>query len=508
MKKILEMSNISKYIFNVASGKPLAGTNVKILDNVQFDLYEGEIHALLGENGAGKSTLMKIIGGVIPYDEGIMKLNGKEVRFESAKDATANGIAFVHQELNLCTNIDVAHNFFLGREPVGKFGIMKEREMYEKSAETIRSLGYELDTHTKLGKLSTAQQQMVEISKALAMNAKIIIMDEPTASLTKKELEALFELIDNLKKKGISIIYISHRLDEIQQIGDRMTVMRDGCFVGTMNRENYSDEKAINMMAGRTANTTFKITHSVSKEITLKAENVKIGEATAPLNIQLHRGEVVGLCGLVGSGRTELAKTIFGARESGSGNVEINGKTYNHRCPTKSIEKGIVYLSEDRKIDGLITGASVGENMVLAALKILFPNNIINIKLENAAIEKLAKRFNVKCRSATQLIATLSGGNQQKVSLAKCFAAEPKILLLDEPTRGIDVNTKFEIYNLIDKAASEGLSILLISSEMSEIIGLCDRIYIMRNGTVTGEVCNRAEMTQENLVAKIVGVDV
>lgn len=504
--KILELDNITKYIFHVSTGKPIRGTDVKILNQVQFDLYEGEVHALLGENGAGKSTLMKIIGGIIPYDGGTMKLNGEEIRFHNSQEARERGIAFVHQELNLCTNIDVAHNFYLANEPTGKLGLMKEREMYEKSAEAIRALGFEVDTHTKLGKLSTAQQQIVEISKALSYNSKIIIMDEPTASLTKKEIDMLFALIENLKRQGISIIYISHRLDEIQQIGDRMTVMRDGCYIGTMDKENYSDEKAVNMMAGRVTKNMFSKTHTVGDEVVLEVKQLKIGDGTKPFDLTVKKGEVVGVCGLVGAGRTELAQTIYGARRDAGGEVYYCNELYKKRSPSESIRKGIVYLSEDRKIDGLITAASVGENLVLSALRVLFPKYRIDGKKEKEAINHLIKEFNVKCMNSDQLVSTLSGGNQQKVSLGKCYAVGPKVLLLDEPTRGIDINTKFEVYHLIDQAAKDGLSVLVISSEMSELIGMSDRIYIMREGTVTGVVSDEAEMTQEKLVARIIGV--
>ena len=504
--KILELNHITKYIFNVSTGKPIRGTEIKILDDVHFDLYEGEVHALLGENGAGKSTLMKIIGGIIPYDEGSMTLNGKEVQFHNSREARARGIAFVHQELNLCTNIDVAHNFYLANEPTGKLGLMKEKEMYRKSAEAIRALGFELDTHTKLGKLSTAQQQIVEISKALSFDSKIIIMDEPTASLTRKEIDMLFSLIHDLKNRGISIIYISHRLDEIQQIGDRMTVMRDGCYIGTMERVNYSDEQAVNMMAGRITKNIFEKEHVPGVETVLEPKGLKIGEATEPLDFTVKRGEVVGLCGLVGAGRTELARTIYGERPDAGGEVWYEEALYQKRSPGLSIKKGIIYLSEDRKIDGLITAADVSENLVLSALHKLFPKGIIDRKRQKQEVQRLIEEFNIKCMDGGQIVSTLSGGNQQKVSLGKCFAVEPKVLILDEPTRGIDVNTKFEIYHLIDQAAKNGLSVLVISSEMAELIGMSDRIYIMRGGTITGMVSEKEEMTQENLVAKIIGV--
>lgn len=503
---ILEMNHISKFIFNVATGKPVRGATVKILNDVTFQLKRGEVHALLGENGAGKSTLMKILGGIIPPDEGELRLDGHPVQLQSVQDARAHGIAFVHQELNLCTNIDVSRNFFLGNELVGKGGLLRKKEMDEISRNAIAALGFSVDPRQQLSELSTAQQQIVEIAKALSYQSKIIIMDEPTASLTKKEIDMLFQLIESLKQQRVSIIYISHRLDEIQRIGDRMTVMRDGCSIGTLDRADYTDELAVRMMAGREVQNLFDRRHIPGQEVILEAKGLQIGKKTKPVDLCVHKGEVVGLCGLVGAGRSELVRTIYGARKPVAGKIYYKGKLYPKPSPSRSIRQGIVYLSEDRKIDGLIVKGSIRDNITLSSLKRLFRSGFIRGKREREVTGDYIARFAVKCQSAEQLLSKLSGGNQQKVSFAKCYATEPQVLLLDEPTRGIDVNAKAEIYRVIDQAAQNGLAVIVISSEMAELIGLSDRIYIMREGTITGEVTNRGEMTQEALVGKIIGV--
>lgn len=502
---ILEMNHISKFIFHVETGKPIRGSNVKILDDVTFNLRRGEVHALLGENGAGKSTLMKILGGIIPPDEGEVLIGGKPVTLRSVRQARTCGVSFVHQELNLCTNINVARNFFLGNEPTGFAGLMPKRKMERLSRDAIAKLGFDVDPTLPLSELSTAQQQIVEIAKAISYHSNIIIMDEPTASLTKKEIDMLFDLIFRLKEQGVSIIYISHRLDEIQRIGDRMTVLRDGRSIGTMDRKNYSDALAIKMMAGRDVELHNKVHHTASAETVLEVKNVCIGKHTQPISIHVNAGEVVGLCGLVGAGRSELLKTVYGAHRSHGGEIFYRGEPYTAPTPSQSIQKGIVYLSEDRKLDGLILKGSVRSNITISALKRFFKSGVIRRRQETRIAQEYIGRFNVKCLGTEQLLTTLSGGNQQKISFAKCYATAPGLLLLDEPTRGIDVNAKSEIYRLIDDAAQSGLAVLVVSSEIAELVSMSDRIYIMREGSVTGEVCDPTQMTQEALVAKIIG---
>ncbi len=501
---VLEMKNISKYIFN-SKGKPIRGSNVKILSQVDFNLKKGEVHVLIGENGAGKSTLMKILGGILPCDEGEVFIENEQVQFKTPKEAREKGVAFIHQEINLCPNIDVARNMFLGKEPKTKLGLMDKKKMNKESKRLIKNLGYDVNPNTLLANLSTAQQQIVEIAKALSYESKIIIMDEPTASLSKKEIDMLFDLIKNLKAKGVSVIYISHRLEEIQKIGDRITVLRDGMMVGNLDISEYSDDKVIKMMAGRTLETMYTNTHRLKDEVVLDVRDFKIGKNTQPLNLNVRAGEIVGLCGLVGSGRSELAKSIFGARNYYGGTIEYYDEVIKKPTPHRSINMGMVYLSEDRKTEGLIISKTIRENIVSASLKKFFQNNIINKKKEKNVAKQMVGQFNVVCRDIEQNVRTLSGGNQQKVSFAKAYAPQPKLLILDEPTRGIDVSAKSEIYKIMDETAKTGVGILMISSDMPELIGMSDRVYIMREGTVTHEICSKDEMNQEKLVRLMIG---
>jgi ABC-type sugar transport system ATPase subunit len=503
---ILEMENITKYIFN-AKGKAIHGSHVRILDKVSFNLEKGEVHALLGENGAGKSTLMKILGGIIPQDEGRMLIDGKEVLFRSPREARASGVAFIHQEINLCANISVARNMFLGNEPKRSLNTLDFAKMNRLSREMIRGLGYDVDPGVSLGSLSTAHQQIVEIAKALSYDSRIIIMDEPTSSLTEKEITMLFELIGKLKAKGVSIIYISHRLEEIHQIGDRITVLRDGALIGTLDRSEYSDEKAIRMIAGRTLKQMYTNTHKPTAEVVLELKDFRIGAGTQPLSMFVRAGEVVGLCGLVGSGRTELAKSIFGARDFASGEIFFRGKRMANLDPFRCIEMGMVYLSEDRKTEGLIVDQTVRENIVVACLRRLFRNGVVAGRKERGLASQMIQRFNIICRGQEHVVNKLSGGNQQKVSFAKAYAPEPNFIILDEPTRGIDVGAKSEIYKIMDETAARGVGILMISSEMHELVGMSDRIYVMRDGTIVGEVSDKSKMDQGELIALCIGAD-
>lgn len=500
-KTILKMDHITKYIFD-AYGKPIRGTDVKILQDVQFDMRESEVHILIGENGAGKSTLMKILGGIIPQDEGTMELFGKEVSFTNPKQAEAMGIGFIHQELNLCPNLSVAENLFLGRELTGKGNLFsRKKEMREKSREMLMKLGFDIDPGILVRNLSTAQQQIVEIVKAISCDSRIIIMDEPTASLTQTEIDHLFEIIRNMRKDGISIIYISHRFEELKEIGDRLTVLRDGCYVGTIDMEEFSHDKVIGMMVGRTLNQMYTCTHSPQTEEILKVEGLKIGPDTEPLNLRVRKGEVVGIGGLVGAGRTEVAKSIFGARRYYGGRILYKGEEIHTPTPKSMIRRGLMYLTEDRKIEGLVLRMDIEQNITLASLSNLFKNGCINRAREKEASEVMIKDLNIVCTSGKQLANTLSGGNQQKVALAKWLTGNPDLLILDEPTRGIDVNAKSEIYQIIDNLAKEGVAILMISSELPELIGMSDRIYVMRRGTISAELTDKQEFKQEKILS-------
>ena len=500
-RTILKMDHITKYIFD-AYGKPIRGTDVKILSDVRFDMRESEVHILIGENGAGKSTLMKILGGIIPQDEGVMELFGKEISFTNPKQAEELGIGFIHQELNLCPNLSVAENLFLGKELTGKGNIFsRKKEMCAESRGMLKKLGFDIDPNILVRNLSTAQQQIVEIVKAISRESRIIIMDEPTASLTQTEIDHLFEIIRNMKKQGMSIIYISHRFEELKEIGDRLTVLRDGCYVGTIDMEEFSHDKVISMMVGRTLGQMYTCTHVPQKEEILRVENLKIGAHTEPLSLHVSKGEVVGIGGLVGAGRTEVAKSIFGARRYYGGKIIYKGQEILNPTPKTMINKGLMYLTEDRKIEGLVLRMDIEQNITLASLPEMFQNGYIRKKDEKAASDAMIKDLNIVCTSGQQLANTLSGGNQQKVALAKWLTGKPDLLILDEPTRGIDVNAKSEIYQIIDNLAKQGVAILMISSELPELIGMSDRIYVMRRGTISAELTEREEFKQERILS-------
>ncbi|AYO32294.1 sugar ABC transporter ATP-binding protein [Biomaibacter acetigenes] len=497
------MQSITKYIYD-SYGKAIRNKTVKILDGVNFSLNEGEVHVIVGENGAGKSTLMKILGGIIPPDEGRIVLEGKEVSFKDPREARNHGIGFIHQELNLCQNLDVVHNIYLGRELL-KNGLTDKKSMYKLSRELLLSLGFDIDPSTMVHNLSIAQQQIVEIAKVLSNESKIVIMDEPTASLSKKEIDILFRLIRDMKSKGISIIYISHRLEELVEIGDRITVLRDGKYIGTLSRSEFDYDTIIKMMVGRPLKEMYKCSHKVREEIVLEVKGLKISDRTEPVHIKVKKGEIVGLGGLVGSGRTELAQSIFGARAFKDGEITYFGENINRKRPHELIKKGLLYLPEDRKNEGLILDMSIKENISLASLSNLFKNYFINKRIENKIAEEKIKELNIVSKSVNQIVNTLSGGNQQKVVLAKWLTSKPRLLILDEPTRGIDVNAKAEIYKIIDRLASEGIAILMISSELPELIGMSDRIYVMRNGRIVGEINDKKNMTQERILELMIG---
>ena len=497
-KTILEMEHITKYIYD-AYGKPIHGTNVKILNDVHFDLREQEVHILIGENGAGKSTLMKVLGGIIPHDEGNMRLFGNEVHFTNPRQSQALGVGFIHQELDLCRNLNVAENLFLGRE-IGKL-FSNKREMYQTSRKMLEQLGFDIDPHTPVSRLSTAHQQMVEIVKAVSRDSKIIIMDEPTASLTQSEIDHLFDIIRDLKKRGVSIVYISHRFEELKEIGDRLTVLRDGGYVGTIDMAEFDHERVIGMMVGRKLNSMYTCRHQPSGEEVLRVDSLKIAPDIEPLSIRVRKGEVVGIGGLVGAGRTELAKSIFGVRKYYGGDVYYCNKRMDNMTPQQWIDQGLMYLTEDRKIEGLVLPMSIEENITLASLRRLFPRTRLRPKVENGIAQEMIKKLRIVCRSPKQTANTLSGGNQQKVVLGKWLAAKPKLLILDEPTRGVDVGAKAEIYEIIDQLAAEGVAIVMISSELPELINMSDRIYVMRRGTVSAEMTDEETFTQERILA-------
>ena len=490
-KEILKMENISKSF-----------PGVKALDDVNFTVYENEVMALLGENGAGKSTLMKILSGVYTKDEGKIILEGEEVDITSPSDATAKGIAIIHQELNLVPYLTVYENIFLGREMKSPYGGLYKKEMIKQSREILERLKVNISPTTTVNYLSIAQQQMVEIAKALSLNAKIIIMDEPTDTLTDNEVSSLFEIIRELKKQGKGLVYISHRIKEVFEVCDKLTVLRDGQFVGERNVSEVDEGEIIRLMVGRTLDEQFPYIKTDYDEEVLKVENLN-NEYVKDLSFTLKKGEILGISGLVGAGRTELAKTLYGFYKKDTGKIILNGEELNLNSPKEALDKGIVYVSEDRKSDGLILIMDVKSNITISALEKFKTFLGLDKKKEYEVAEEYKEKINIKTPSLYQQVKNLSGGNQQKVAIAKSLLTDPKVLILDEPTRGVDVGAKREIYDLLNEIKKEGRSIIMISSEMPEILGMSDRILVMHEGELKGEL-NREEATQEKIMSYIV----
>lgn len=384
---------------------------------------------------------------------------------------------------------------------------MNDKEINARSREIIKSMGFDIPADVRLGTLSTAQQQVVEIAKALSYQCKILIMDEPTSSLTSQEITQLFELIEQVKKRGVGVIYISHRMDEIERLADRITVLRDGEYVGTIDRSEFTVERVVEMMVGRTLHQYYVCSHEPKGAVRLEVKNLKIGRRTQPINIKVRSDEIVGIGGLVGAGRTELAKSIFGARKFYGGEVYIGGKKMNRLTPMQSIKNGLAYLSEDRKTEGLTIDMTIRENISVTSLLERFKGIFLPRKKEKRLAKEIIEKFAVVCNSMEQKVNTLSGGNQQRVSFGKWFAIEPKVLILDEPTRGIDVNAKAQIYSIMDKAAKEGMAILMIISELEELIGMSDRIYVMKDGSLSGEITDKNDMTQHKILEMTMGLN-
>jgi len=493
-KYILEMKNISKEF-----------PGVKALDKVDFRVKEGKVMALLGENGAGKSTLMKILTGVYDKTSGDIYFMGSSVKFNNPRESQIMGIAIIHQELNLIPELTIGENIFLGREPIGFAKKIDWNRLYRDSAALLARLGVLVDPKRPCGELSVGQQQMVEIAKALSLDAKIIIMDEPTDALTDKETEGLFKVISELKAEGRSIVYISHRLKEIFEICDEVTVLRDGKFIGEDSVENLTEDTLIEMMVGRKLTEQFpRIEKSIGKPI-LEVKGL-CNQYLKNVSFVVRTGEILGISGLMGSGRTELAKTIIGAIGKAEGSIYFDQALLSINSPEAAIKAGIAYVSEDRKGDGLVLGLSVKENMSLSSLK-AFSRGLgrIDKKTESEEVESYIRTMSIKTPSFNQIVKNLSGGNQQKVSIAKCLMSKPKVLILDEPTRGVDVGAKKEIYELINEFRKEGMSIIMISSEIPEILGMSDRILVMHEGQLKGEL-TRAEATQEKIIRYAVGI--
>jgi ribose transport system ATP-binding protein len=492
-QKVLEMKNITKTF-----------PGVKALDRVNFSLEKGEVHALLGENGAGKSTLMKVLNGIHERDEGEIFVKGEPVKFQNTKEAQNAGLAIIHQELELIPYLNVAENIFLGREE--RNGVfINYKKLYQKTGEVLDLLGVDIDPRAKIKDLNIGSQQMVEIAKAVSQNADILLMDEPTSSLTNQEIEILFQLIERLKEQEIAIVYISHRLEEVFEICDRVTVLRDGQFVGEVKTSETDEDELIKMMVGRTIEDRFpKMNFNPGEEI-LRIENLSVPDEIENASFSLKKGEILGIAGLMGSGRTELAKAIFGVFKEKTGQIFYRGDQLKIDSPADAIDNGIYYLSEDRKEEGLILGLSVADNISISVLKtILNANTFIDAAAEKDLAEKYIKDLNIKTPSEKQLVKNLSGGNQQKVVISKLLSTRPEVVIFDEPTRGIDVGAKREIYNLMQDLIDEGVAVILISSELPEVLNLSNRILVMHEKEIMGEL-DAAEADQEAIMKLATG---
>lgn len=476
---VLEMRNISKNF-----------PGVKALNNVNFFVKKGEVHALLGENGAGKSTLMKILSGTYMPDNGEIFIEGEKVTFSHPLDGIRHGIAVIYQELNLVPTMNAIDNVLLGHE-ISKNGFIREKENKEEALKWLNLVGKDIikNYNIPVSELSVAQQQMVEIAKALSLNAKILVMDEPSATLTDKELDKLFSIIRELKNKGVTIIYISHRLEEIFYICDRATVLRDGNYINTVEIKDVDKNKIISMMIGRDLKNTFPPkTNIVKQDVLLSVKNLNIGKKIKNVSFDLHAGEILGVFGLVGSGRTELMRAIIGADKYDNGIIILEGKKVCFKHPKESIKMGIGFATEDRKEQGLFLNLDIKSNISMACLEKFKKNGIIDSRKEVKNALEYINELNIKTPSIYKNVNELSGGNQQKVVLAKWLSTNSKILILDEPTHGIDVGAKYEIYTLMNKLAEKGFGIIMISSELPEILGMSDRIIVMHEGRITGQL--------------------
>ena len=476
LEPLLQMKNITKSF-----------PGIQALDDVCFDLYPGEVHVLVGENGAGKSTLMKVLAGAYERDAGEIYLDGELQTRWNPTIATEKGVAMVYQEFTLLPYRNVAENIFLGREKTRNGLFLDKKRMHREAAEGLEKIGVNVNTHSDIISLGVADQQMIEIVKALSMDAKILVLDEPTSALSLREIEQLFKCICILKDHGVGVIYISHRLEEIKQLGDRVTVMRDGQLIGTRSVSEMELDEIIQMMVGREIKELYPRHYTEPGDLVLKVRNIRSGKKVKNASLDLRYGEIVGLSGLVGSGRTETARAIFGLDSIESGSVEFMGKMHTHMKPPKAVDMGMGMVPEDRRGDGLFPILSMRQNLIMASLRRFFPHGLLSLKKEKEIADQYVKKFNIQPPGVDKLVQFLSGGNQQKVVLGKWLAANPRVIIIDEPTRGIDVGAKSEVHALMDQLANAGNAILMISSELPEILGMSDRIYVMHEGSVAGE---------------------
>jgi len=472
---------------------------VLALANVKFNLRPGIVHSLMGENGAGKSTLMKILAGVYTLDEGEILINGEPVTIASPRDGLANGISMIHQELMFVPELTAAENIYLGRELRTKMGLISKKRMIESAQAVFDRWNININAATPMKLLSVAQSQMVEIAKAIAFDSKIIIMDEPTSAITEREVERLHNIIRQLREAGTTVIYITHKMDEVFAISDEITVFRDGAWVASEKAANMNREKLIGLMVGRELNQLFPKVDAKVGDVILEVENLSRGNVVKNVSFSVRRGEILGFAGLMGSGRSEVLETLFGIFPADSGVIKINGKSVKIREPHQAIDAGIGLLTEDRKKTGIMGVLSVRENMSIASLTKYSIGGVLRKRKIDEVCEAQRRALDLKTPSLNQLIENLSGGNQQKVLISRWLLTDPDILIIDEPTRGIDVGAKAEIHRLMGELAKQGKAIIMVSSEMPEILGMSDRIVVMCDGSLVGEI-NRADATQEKIM--------
>ena len=479
------------------------GSN-QVLKDAGFVLADGEVHALMGENGAGKSTLMKILTGVYTKDAGTIYVDGREVNYKNLQEAEKAGIVFIHQELNVLYDLTVEESLFIGKEIKGKFGFCNQKAMRKKAKEALGRLGVHISPAEVMSNLSVGQQQMIEICKALMVDAKVIIMDEPTAALTQSETLVLFDVIRSLKKQGISIVYISHRMEEIFELCDRISVLRDGTYIGTKNIPETNMNEIVKMMIGREIGERYPVRNCKIGDTVLKVKDLTSSGVFHNVSFEVKAGEVLGVSGLMGAGRTEIMQAIFGNLHCDSGSIEINGKEVHIKSPIQAMKCGIGFITEDRKVEGLMLEESIEKNIALANLPRVSNHHVMDRKKEDDLVKKGIEELHIKCFGPDHECNNLSGGNQQKVVFAKWIYTDPKILILDEPTRGVDIGAKKEIYTIINELAAKGVAIIMVSSELPEVLGMSDRIMVVREGEVRG-IIGREEANQENIMTLATG---
>ena len=461
------------------------GSN-QVLKDAGFFLKDGEVHALMGENGAGKSTLMKILTGVYTKDSGTVIVDGEEVTYKTPQEAEKAGIVFIYQEINALFDLTVEENMFMGKEITKKFGVCDKKAMREKAKEVMDKVGVSIPVDAVMSDLSVGQQQMIEICKALMVDAKVIIMDEPTAALTESETEGLFKVINQLREKGVSIVYISHRMEEIFALCDRITILRDGQYIDTKEIKDLTMDDVVQMMIGREIGERFPTRDSKIGDVVLKVEGLTSGKLFHDVNFEVRAGEVLGVAGLMGAGRTEIMQAIFGNLKKDSGKIYIDGEEVSIKNPRQAIKAGIGFVTEDRKTEGLLLEKSIAENIEIANLGKVSKGGVLKKEKQDEIVKKGIDEFRVKCFGPWHECNNLSGGNQQKVVLAKWVYTDPKILILDEPTRGVDIGAKKEIYDVINDLAAKGVAVIMVSSELPEVLGMSDRIMVIREGEVRG----------------------